>query len=60
MRVVVSDVDEWYSRVVTHGGHKILGRCDIADRDYGMRDFTIEGRDGIAVRFATYITAVND
>ena len=50
MRVMVPDVDECWARAQTLAA-PIL--APIADRDYGLRDFTILDPDGFGVRFGT-------
>ncbi len=50
IRIVVDDVDALYRRA-REGGVAIAG--EIADRDYGLRDFIIEDPDGFRLRFAS-------
>src|SRR3972149_4833285 len=50
IRIVVDDVDALY-RLAREGGVAIAG--EIADRDYGLRDFIIEDPDGFRLRFAS-------
>jgi catechol 2,3-dioxygenase-like lactoylglutathione lyase family enzyme len=50
VRVMVPDVDACWQRA-TDVGARIL--APIADRDYGLRDFTIADPDGFGIRFAT-------
>jgi catechol 2,3-dioxygenase-like lactoylglutathione lyase family enzyme len=52
VRVMVPDVDAWWRRA-TGAGARVL--ASIADRDYGLRDFTIADPDGFGIRFATRI-----
>jgi catechol 2,3-dioxygenase-like lactoylglutathione lyase family enzyme len=52
VRVMVPDVDTWWRRA-TGMGARVL--APIADRDYGLRDFTIADPDGFGIRFATRI-----
>jgi len=50
IRVMVSEVDEFWRKALAMGARVIR---PIDDRYYGLRDFTIAGPDGIALRFAT-------
>ena len=50
VRVMVPDVDECWARVQELGAEIVL---PIADRYYGLRDFTIADPDGFGVRFAS-------
>jgi catechol 2,3-dioxygenase-like lactoylglutathione lyase family enzyme len=50
VRVMVPDVDAWWRRA-TGAGAVVL--APVADRDYGLRDFTIADPDGFGIRFAT-------
>jgi catechol 2,3-dioxygenase-like lactoylglutathione lyase family enzyme len=52
VRVMVPDVDAWWRRV-TDMGARVL--APVADRDYGLRDFTVADPDGFGIRFATRI-----
>jgi catechol 2,3-dioxygenase-like lactoylglutathione lyase family enzyme len=52
VRVMVEDVDAEYDKVKKLG-YKM--HHDIENRFYGLRDFTIEGPDGVGIRFGTYI-----
>ena len=52
VRVMVPDVDAWWRRA-TEMGARVL--APIADREYGLRDFTIADPDGFGIRFATRI-----
>jgi uncharacterized glyoxalase superfamily protein PhnB len=49
---MVPDVGAWWRRA-TGRGARVL--APIADRDYGLRDFTIADPDGFGLRFATRI-----
>jgi len=50
VRVMVPDVDHYW-RVANEIGAAVI--VPIADRYYGLRDFTIADPDGFGVRFAT-------
>ncbi|MCG6918177.1 MAG: VOC family protein [Deltaproteobacteria bacterium] len=52
MRVMVPNVDEYWN-LANERGAKILS--NIEDRYYGLRDFTLAGPDGLALRFATWL-----
>ena len=52
VRVMVPDVDTWWCRATAMGARVL---SSIADRDYGLRDFTIADPDGFGIRFATRI-----
>ncbi len=52
VRVMVPDVDTWWCRATAMGARVL---SPIADRDYGLRDFTIADPDGFGIRFATRI-----
>jgi catechol 2,3-dioxygenase-like lactoylglutathione lyase family enzyme len=52
VRVMVPDVDAWWRRA-TRIGARVL--APIADRYYGLRDFTIADPDGFGIRFASRI-----
>jgi catechol 2,3-dioxygenase-like lactoylglutathione lyase family enzyme len=52
VRVMVPDVDTWWCRATAIGARVL---APIADRDYGLRDFTIADPDGFGIRFATRI-----
>jgi catechol 2,3-dioxygenase-like lactoylglutathione lyase family enzyme len=56
MRVMVSNVDEYWD-LAHEKRAKILS--PIEDRYYGLRDFTIGGPDGLALRFATWLKDVD-
>jgi catechol 2,3-dioxygenase-like lactoylglutathione lyase family enzyme len=50
VRVMVPDVDECWIRAREIGASVVI---PIADRYYGLRDFTISDPDGFGVRFAS-------
>ncbi len=50
IRVMVSNVDQYWSLATELGAPIIL---PIADRYYGLRDFTIADPDGFGIRFAS-------
>lgn len=50
VRVMVADVDRYWNLANEIGAKVII---PIADRYYGLRDFTIADPDGFGVRFAT-------
>ncbi|HET8626561.1 MAG TPA: VOC family protein [Thermomicrobiales bacterium] len=50
VRVMVPDVDRYWA-LAREIGARVL--APIADRDYGLRDFTIVDPDGFGVRFGT-------
>jgi catechol 2,3-dioxygenase-like lactoylglutathione lyase family enzyme len=50
VRVMVPNVDDYWSLVKEIGARIII---PIADRYYGLRDFTIADPDGFGVRFAS-------
>jgi catechol 2,3-dioxygenase-like lactoylglutathione lyase family enzyme len=50
IRVMVPDVDEYWA-LAKRMGARIFKEID--DRYYGLRDFTMAGPDGVALRFAT-------
>jgi catechol 2,3-dioxygenase-like lactoylglutathione lyase family enzyme len=52
VRVMVPDVDAWWRRAIGMGARVL---APIADREYGLRDFTIADPDGFGVRFGTRI-----
>ena len=54
VRIVVADVDDVHRRV-RDAGVEIVH--DIADRDYGLRDFIIRDPNGFRVRFASPVRA---
>ena len=52
VRVMVPDVDAWWHRASALGARVV---APIADRYYGLRDFTIADPDGFGIRFASRI-----
>ena len=52
VRVMVPDVDAWWRRASALGARVL---APIADRYYGLRDFTIADPDGFGIRFASRI-----
>lgn len=52
VRVMVPNVDEYW-RLANEIGAKII--IPVADRYYGLRDFTIADPDGFGVRFASLL-----
>lgn len=52
LRIMVPDVDTYW---LIAQQMKAVVTKPIADRDYGLRDFSIAGPDGFALRFATMI-----
>ena len=54
IRVMVPNVDEYW-RLAQDLGARIV--VPIADRSYGLRDFTIADPDGFGVRFASVLEA---
>ena len=50
IRIVVDDVDGLYGRARDSGVDIVQ---ELADRDYGLRDFIIEDPDGFRLRFAS-------
>jgi len=54
IRVMVPNVDEYW-RLAQDLGARIV--VPIADRSYGLRDFTIADPDGFGVRFASVLAA---
>jgi catechol 2,3-dioxygenase-like lactoylglutathione lyase family enzyme len=52
VRVMVPDADAWWRRARDTGARVL---APIADRDYGLRDFTIADPDGFGLRFGTRI-----
>jgi len=53
VRVMVRDVDAAWERAQAMGAKVAQS---IADRSYGLRDFTVVDPDGFGVRFATRLT----
>ena len=56
VRVMVPDVDRCWEKARAMGARVL---APIADRDYGLRDFTIMDLDGFGVRFGTRLVASN-
>jgi catechol 2,3-dioxygenase-like lactoylglutathione lyase family enzyme len=54
VRIMVPDVDRYWALAQTIGARVIK---PIADRDYGLRDFTIVDPDGFGLRFGTHLAA---
>ena len=52
VRIMVPDVDACWARARTMGAPVLV---PLADREYGLRDFTIADPDGFGLRFATRI-----
>ena len=52
VRVMVPDVDECWKLANTIGARVVI---PIADRYYGLRDFTVADPDGFGVRFASLL-----
>jgi catechol 2,3-dioxygenase-like lactoylglutathione lyase family enzyme len=50
VRIMVADADSWWERAQRLGARIFQ---PIADRPYGLRDFTILDPDGFGLRFAT-------
>jgi uncharacterized glyoxalase superfamily protein PhnB len=50
VRIMVDDVDAVYRRAKDRGARIVH---EIADRDYGLRDFIVADRDGFELRFAS-------
>jgi len=50
IRVLVPDVDRYWTLAQELGCTVVK---PIADREYGLRDFTIAGPDGVGLRFAS-------
>lgn len=53
VRVMVLDVDHYWDLCAEIGASVIK---PIADRDYGLRDFTVADPDGFGVRFGTRLS----
>lgn len=53
IRVMVPNVDEYWA-LAKQMGARIFR--EIGDRYYGLRDFTMAGPDGVAIRFATLLS----
>ena len=54
VRVMVASVDDYWKLAIEIGARVII---PIADRYYGLRDFTIADPDGFGVRFAALLDA---
>ncbi|KAJ3330261.1 hypothetical protein HDU93_000486, partial [Gonapodya sp. JEL0774] len=54
---MVNDVDSVYEKVKTLEG--LFIRNDISNKYYGLRDFTVEGPDGVGVRFGMDLVESN-
>jgi catechol 2,3-dioxygenase-like lactoylglutathione lyase family enzyme len=54
VRVMTSDVDAIWARVQDVGVPVV---APIADRSYGLRDFTVADPDGFGVRFGAWLAA---
>ena len=52
IRIMVPDVDNYWILARKLGARVVKA---IGDREYGLRDFTIAGPDGLGLRFATPI-----
>ena len=52
VRVMVPNVDEYWKLAIELGAQVIV---PVADRYYGLRDFTIADPDGFGVRFASVL-----
>ena len=52
IRIMVPNVDDYWD-LAERSGAVILS--PIEDRYYGLRDFTIAGPDGMAIRFASWL-----
>jgi hypothetical protein len=50
IRILVPDIDRFWSKC---GEMNLTVVKEIADRDYGLRDFTVVSPDGIGLRFAS-------
>jgi catechol 2,3-dioxygenase-like lactoylglutathione lyase family enzyme len=50
IRVMVADVDTYWGRALAMGAAVL---ASIADREYGLRDFTILDPDGLGIRFGS-------
>ena len=55
--VMVPDVDAWWRRAAGLGARVL---APIADRYYGLRDFTIADPDGFGIRFASRIQGAQE
>lgn len=52
VRIMVPDVDRYWELAGEMGARVV---SPIADRDYGLRDFTIADPDGFGLRFASWL-----
>jgi catechol 2,3-dioxygenase-like lactoylglutathione lyase family enzyme len=52
IRIMVTNVDAVWERLQ---GLEVETLVSLSNRDYGLRDFTIAGPDGIAIRFGSRI-----
>jgi len=52
IRIMVPNVDDYWLLSQKLGAKVVKA---IGNREYGLRDFTIEGPDGLGLRFATRI-----
>jgi catechol 2,3-dioxygenase-like lactoylglutathione lyase family enzyme len=57
IRVMVPNVDEYWTLSRTIGARVIR---PIENRDYGLRDFTIAGPDGLGLRIATPLADIQE
>lgn len=57
IRIMVPNVDDYWNLARALGARVIR---PIKDKYYGLRDFTIEGPDGLGMRFATRLEDVNE
>jgi catechol 2,3-dioxygenase-like lactoylglutathione lyase family enzyme len=57
IRIMVPNVDEYWTLSRTIGARVIR---PIANREYGLRDFTIAGPDGLGLRFATHLADIQE
>lgn len=57
IRIMVEDVDAVWKRLERIKVESVQG---IADREYGLRDFTIAGPDRIGIRFGSRISGVEE
>ncbi|MEJ7575505.1 MAG: VOC family protein [Pyrinomonadaceae bacterium] len=57
VRIMVADVDECWKRV-----HEMKARVTkpIADREYGLRDFTVADPDGFGLRFGSWLPRTSE
>ena len=57
VRIITADVDEVWASVQSLG---LPVTRPVADRSYGLRDFTVRDPDGFELRFATPLGAITD